>query len=114
VAKYVEIEDIEDMRRCVGVNDVELWAAIRRLRTGDYVRLTFTGGSGSAAETLRVRITRVRGNDFRGKLADRPVARELAALKLDSAIAFTASHIHSLAARPLATRKTIHARRSKD
>jgi hypothetical protein len=104
--KHIEIEDIEWMRRSVGINDVELRAAIRALRSGDYVRLTFVGGLGShAAETLRVRITRIQGKEFRGKLADPPTFRGLCALHSGSAIAFTASHIHSLAARPRSARQ---------
>jgi hypothetical protein len=101
MGKRVEIEDIDDMRRRVGIDDVELWTAVRGLRTGDYVRLTFLGGVGSAtAETLRVRITRIRGTDFRGNLADKPAFRGLSGLRVGSAVTFTASHIHSLTAGP--------------
>jgi hypothetical protein len=106
--KHIVIEDIEGMRRCAGINDVELRAAIGALKSGDYVRLTFVVGSGShAAETLRVRITRVRGNEFRGKLTDPPAFRSLSGLNSGSAIAFTASHIHSLAAGPRPARKSM-------
>jgi hypothetical protein len=103
MGKRVEIEDIEEMRRRVGVDDVELWVAIRGLRTGDYVRLTFlSSAEPPAAQTLRVRITRIRGTEFRGKLADKPAFRGLSGLKVGSGVAFTASHIHSLADGPRA------------
>jgi hypothetical protein len=106
VDKHIEIEDIEWMRRSVGINDVELWGAIRALHTGDYVRLTFVGSAGSqAVETLRVRITRIRGNEFRGKLVDSPTFRGLSTLHAGSAIAFSRSHIHSVAARPRSNRQ---------
>jgi hypothetical protein len=104
MAKYVEIEDIDDMRRRVGIIDGELFVAIRALRPGDYVRLTFLGGAGApSAETLRVRITRIRGDEFRGKLVDQPASRGLSGLGAGTAVAFTASHIHSVAARPRLT-----------
>ena len=93
MGKRVEIEDIEAMRRRVGVDDVELREAIRGLRIGDCVRLTLLVGEASAApRTVLVRITGIRGPEFRGKLASpgpsglRPGAR----------VAFTAAHIHSL------------------
>jgi hypothetical protein len=89
----VEIEDIEAMRRRVGVDDVELRGAIRGLRVGDRVRLTLLAGPAPAARrTVLVQITGIRGPEFRGKLASpgppgiRPGAR----------IAFTATHIHSV------------------
>jgi hypothetical protein len=105
VAKHVRIEDIDGMRRHLGIVDAELRAAIRTLRLGDYVRLTFIGSTGSqAAETLRVRITRIRGDEFRGRLADPPAARALSDLDSGSAVAFTASQIHSVARKPRSTR----------
>jgi hypothetical protein len=104
VAKHVEIEDIDELRRRAGIIDGELFMAIRALRFGDYVRLTFLGAAGAAtAETLRVRITRIRGDEFRGKLVDQPASRDLSGLGAGTAIAFTASHIHSVAAGPRLT-----------
>jgi hypothetical protein len=74
----VEIENIEEMRRREGIEDVEPREAIRGLRIGDSVRLTFlTGTKSSAGETLLVRITRIRGPVFRGKVADRPASAGL-------------------------------------
>jgi hypothetical protein len=91
----IEIEDIEEMRRLAGIDDVELRRDIRSLRIGDIVKLTFSAGPG-ACESLFVRITSIRGSAFRGKLANNPVCRSLSKLHIGSAVAFTANHIHSL------------------
>jgi len=93
----VAIENIEDMRRREGIEDVELRRAIRELKVGAMVRLTFLPGTqGAAGETLLVRITSIRGDTFRGKLASRPASAGLAELRIGLALAFTGSHIHSL------------------
>ena len=106
MAKHVEIEDIDELRRRVGIYDVQLREEIRALRPGDHVRLTLLGGPGpQAGQTLRVRITRIRGEEFRGKLVDRPATRARSGLDAGSAIAFTASHIHSIAGRPRPTQR---------
>jgi hypothetical protein len=94
--KLVQIENIEEMRRRVGIHDVELRGAIRGLRIGEYVRLTLLNGESSAGETLLVRITRINGSEFRGRLADRPASPGLAGLRIGARLAFTAAHIHSL------------------
>ena len=96
---HVTIENIEEMRKRQGIEDVELWKAIRGLRVGDFVRLTFLAGTPQppAAETMRVRITSIREDDFRGKLADQPVSGRLAELRCGSLVLFAAHHIHSLA-----------------
>jgi hypothetical protein len=94
----VEIQNIEDMRRRAGIEDVELREAIRGLRVGAFVKLTLLAGEqGTAGETLLVRITNIRGDDFRGRLADRPTCAGLSGLRVGLALAFTGSHIHSLA-----------------
>jgi hypothetical protein len=91
------IENIEEMRRQEGIDDVELRQAIRGLAAGDLVRLTLLGGGRpTAGETLLVRITRIRGRAFRGELAQRPSSAGLSALRVGSPVAFTAAHIHSL------------------
>jgi hypothetical protein len=96
--KAVEIEDIEEMRRQAGIDDVELREAIRRLHPGDLVRLTFVATAAPAArETVRVRITGARGREFLGRLADRPNSPGLAALRAGTRVAFRAAHIHSVA-----------------
>jgi hypothetical protein len=95
----VEIENIENMRRRQGIEDVELRRAIRGLRVGAFVKLTLLGGAdGAAGETLLVRITSIRGDDFRGKLASTPASAGLSGLRVGLALAFTGSHIHSLPA----------------
>jgi hypothetical protein len=96
----VGIENIEGMRRWAGIDDVELQEAIRGLQVGDFVKLTLlTGTTSFAGETLAVRITRIRGNEFRGKLAERPATTGLSELRVGSPVTFTRDHIHSIAKR---------------
>ncbi|MBI3410935.1 MAG: hypothetical protein HY040_21585 [Planctomycetes bacterium] len=97
----VDIENIEEMRRGEGIEDVELRVGIRGLRSGNFVRLTLLTGNGSF-ETLMVRITSIKGSAFRGKLADRPTTAGLSKLKVGVPLAFTSAHIHSLAKSSLA------------
>ena len=94
----IEIEDIDEMRRQVGIEDVELRAAIRYLTTGDCVRLTFKTDAGRGA-TAPVVITKVcRHSTFRGKLMSR-------ALKMPpgTSVEFTVAHIHSIVGQGYAT-----------
>ncbi len=98
----VEIENIEEMRRRQGIEDVELHGEIRALRSGDFVKLTFIAPTGSS-ETLRVRITSLKGDAYRGKLADQPVSAGLSNMKAGSTIVFTDNHIHSVAKAPAKT-----------
>jgi hypothetical protein len=95
--KGVEIENIEEMREQVGIDDVELREAVRGLRPGDVVRLTLVTAAPAARETIRVRVTGARGPEFLGRLADRPTAPGLAALRAGSRVTFRAAHIHSVA-----------------
>jgi hypothetical protein len=98
MGKHVEIEDIEEMRRLAGIDDVELGDAIEGLCVGDYVKLTLRSSTrSSGGETLLVRITRIRGSEFRGKLAEKPASADLSGLDVGSALDFTAAHIHSVA-----------------
>jgi hypothetical protein len=93
----LQIQDIEEMRRRAGIDDVELRQAIRVLRVGALVKITLLAGAPAAAgETLLVRITSIRGGAFRGKLADRPTSAGLSGLRPGRALAFTGSHIHSV------------------
>ncbi len=93
----VEIENIEEMRRREGIDDVQLREAIRGLRIGDFVKLTFlTGATPGAGETLPVRITCIREQGFRGKLVDGPASTRLAQLRAGSKVTFTRDHIHSI------------------
>jgi hypothetical protein len=95
--KPVEIENIEDMRRREGIVDVELQNDIRALHIGDVVRLTLLSQAKSlASETVFVRITSIRGDDFRGKLANRPACSGLSKLRVGTPVIFTKAHIHSL------------------
>ena len=96
--KAVEIEDIEEMRRLVGIDDVELREAIRGLRPGDFVKLTFvTAATPAARETVLVRVTGAAGPEFRGRLAERPASPGLAGLRVGARVVFRAAHIHSVA-----------------
>ena len=91
----VEIENIEEMRRQEGIDDVELRIEIRSLHAGDFVKLTFLIGT-TSFETLLVRITSIRGSAFRGKLVTRPTSSGLSKLEAGAPIVFTTAHIHSL------------------
>jgi len=91
----VDIEDIEELRRQQGIDDVNLRVEIRGLRAGDFVNLSLMTGA-TTFETLAVRITSIRGSAFRGKLATAPTSKALAHLRVGSALAFTQTHIHSL------------------
>jgi hypothetical protein len=94
---HVEIQNIEDMRRRAGIDDVELREAIRSLRVGAFVKLTLlAGGPEAPGETLLVRITSIRGDVFRGRLASQPTLASLSGLRIGRALAFSGSHIHSL------------------
>jgi hypothetical protein len=94
----VVIENIGEMRRQEGIDDVELEEAIRGLRVGDLVKLTLlTGATPSAGETLLVRITRIAGPAFRGKLAEGPASTRLSRFRAGSPVSFTSDHIHSIA-----------------
>src|SRR5438445_9289227 len=92
----VHIENIQEMRRQEGIDDVELREEVRGLAVGDLVRVTLLPGTGpSAAETLRVQITAITGDTFRGKLVSRPRSAGLEQLGVGSLIVFSAAHIHS-------------------
>jgi hypothetical protein len=92
-----EIENIEEMRRLQGIDDVELHEEVRGLKVGDLVNLTLLSPTRAfAGETLVVRITSIRGPAFRGKLGRSPSSRSQSGLRLGSLLGFTADHIHSL------------------
>jgi hypothetical protein len=90
-----EIENIEEMRRQQGIEDIELQNEVRALRTGDVVKLTLISANGSS-ETLPVRITSIKGSTYRGKLSDEPMSAGLSMVKSGSTIVFDAKHIHSV------------------
>ncbi len=91
----IELENIEEMRQEEGIDDIELHAAIRGLRVGDHVKLTVLAGP-TSFETLVVRITRIRGLEFHGKLVKKPVSHRLGDLEVGSLLKFAAAHIHSI------------------
>jgi len=95
MANDIRLEDIEQIRRRYGIEDVELWKEIGELAVGKFVKLTLLTGP-STSESLLVRITRIRGENFRGKLANSPVAAGLSKLREGSPIVFRTAHIHSL------------------
>jgi len=95
MAQLVKIEDIEEMRLQQGIDDVELKAEIRKLKVGDFVNLTFVSGAGSS-ETLSVRIIKVNGSSFLGKLVEKPRSNSLAELSAELAVAFSKDQIHSI------------------
>lgn len=94
----IEIENIEELRRREGIDDIELRQEIRELRVGDIVKLTFVTGP-SLFETLPVRITSIDGCDYRGKLARGPTSKTskgLAKLREGAMLCFSSAHIHSV------------------
>ena len=91
----IEIENIEEMRRQEGIDDVELRVKIRGLKVGDFIKLTFVTGE-AFVETSLVRITSIRGFAFRGKLAKRPTSTGLRRLAAGASVSFTTAHIHSV------------------
>jgi hypothetical protein len=93
--EQLRIENIEETRQSVGIDDIELREEIRALEIGDLVKLTFLTGA-TAFETLSVRITSVRGSNFSGALAQRPTSTALSRLKAGTVVAFSAAHIHSV------------------
>jgi len=109
----VQIENIEQMRREAGIDDVELRAEILELKIGDHVRITFISESNSH-ETLLVRISRIQGTWFRGELAQRPELSALSKLEPGMEIAFSDAHIHSLRNLPCKPTKTASAASAPD
>lgn len=93
----LEIENIEEIRRKQGIDDVELRLDIRDLRVGDLVRISFLSETRSF-ETVLVRLTRIRGLTFRGKLVKRA-----SRMRAGDIVAFSAEHIHSVLKRAEST-----------
>ncbi len=70
MSQRVEFENIEEMRSAAGIDDAELRNAVRNLQVGDLVKLTLrTIGGTFPGESLLIRITSIKGDVFRGKLA---------------------------------------------
>jgi hypothetical protein len=99
--QFLELQDIEEMRREAGIDDVELRVAIRELQVGDVVKISVLrdkrGRDAPAFETLSVRITSIRGSAFRGKFTSGQIAAGLTKAHVGPAVAFDTAHIHSIA-----------------
>jgi hypothetical protein len=94
----VELENIEEMRRREGIDDVKLEEEMRGLQVGDLVRLTFlTKAAPVVGETLLVRMTSISGDEFLGKLTQKPGSPRLSKLRAGAQVAFRKAHIHSIA-----------------
>ena len=91
----IDIENIDELRRCAGIDDVELHEDVARLCVGDHVLLTFLAGT-SLRATLPVRITRIRKDQFRGRLVGTIARPELLGLRPNILVTFTAGQIHSI------------------
>ncbi len=93
----VMLENIEDMRLQEGIVDHVLRKAIKGLKVGDLVKLTFLFGADSTTgETLSVRITEITRGAFRGELAERPASAALSEIRVGVSVEFMVAHIHSL------------------
>jgi hypothetical protein len=93
----IEIENIEERRREAGIDDAELREQIRRLAVGDCVLLTLLNPIRVFADqTLRVRITRIRGSSLRGKVVGKPARAGSPRPPPGTQLAFTTAHIHSV------------------
>jgi hypothetical protein len=100
MSQRIEFENIKEMRREAGIDDVELSEEVRGLRVGDVVRLTACVGTKTfPGDCILVRITSIKGNVFRGKMARKPASSSLAQLKASSLLVFTTDHIHSVASK---------------
>jgi hypothetical protein len=99
--RTLEIENIEALRRLAGIDDVELHEQVRRLRSGDCVKLTVLAPDrpGAGAVVL-VRITSIKGETFRGRVLSGTEPVRLPRQCVGSLVAFTPDHIHSVAGAP--------------
>lgn len=97
MSRNYEIEDIDEMRRQAGIDDVELRADVRALVVGDRVKVTLVSAARpGVAVTVVLRITSVRADDFRGVLERRPAGASFTGLRAGSSIVFAAAHVHSI------------------
>lgn len=93
----VLVQNIEELRRREGIDDVELRREIHAIKIGDTVRLTLlTEQRPISSETVLVRITQINGNSFQGALVTRPTIKGLCTLPADLSLDFNRAHIHSL------------------
>jgi hypothetical protein len=91
----IEIENIEHMRRCLGIDDDRLHHEVARLQIGNIVRLTLRAGS-RTGECVLVRIVTRRKQEFTGELTTSPTDPNLQRLTSGTLLSFTADHVHSV------------------
>jgi hypothetical protein len=97
MSQRVEFENIEEMRCAAGIDDVELRDAVRNLQVGDLVKLTLRGTQGSfPGESVLIRITSIKGDVFRGKLAQTNRAARRTGVNEGMLLAFRREQIHSI------------------
>jgi len=102
----VELENIEERRREAGIDDAELREQIRRLAVGDFVLLTLLNPTRVFTDqTLRVRITSIRGASLRGTVVGKPARAGSPRPRHGAQLAFTTAHIHSV---PESTPVSLH------
>ena len=95
--KHLEIENIEALRRTLGIVDLELRREVHGLVAGDFVRVTLLNGAAAfPGETVLVRITSRNGFAFRGKLAQKPRSAHLAGVPVGHPVTFDAGQVHSV------------------
>jgi hypothetical protein len=100
MSQRVEFENIEEMRSQAGIDDVELRDAVSHLQVGDLVRLTVrTIGGTFPGESLLIRITSIKGDVFRGKLAQSKRSARRSGVSEGTLLAFTRAQIHSIPAK---------------
>ncbi len=93
----IELENIEERRREMDIDDAELREQIRQLAVGDCVLLTLLKPTGAFADqTLRVRITSIRGSSLRGKVVGKRGRAGCPTPSPGTQLVFTTAHIHSV------------------
>jgi hypothetical protein len=98
VPSTIVIENMEVWRSWEGIDAAELSKEIRRLKGDDLVRLPLLAACQPfAGQTLPVRITRIQGRAFCGKLAARPTLNRRSKLSAGFPLRFATIHIHSIA-----------------
>ena len=99
--RTLEIENIEALRRLAGIDDVELHDQVRRLRSGDCVKLiVLSPDRPDTGAVVLVRITSIKGDAFRGRVVARTDPVRLPRRCVGSVVAFTPDHIHSVPRAP--------------
>jgi hypothetical protein len=93
----VEIENIEELRRRQDIDDPDLREAIKALRAGDQVRLTFlNNASPGRSDTVLVRVTSIKRTVYRGRLLASPIGLGTPGPRAGDLVMFGREHIHSV------------------